>query len=111
MCRRFDSCPIRLMISRRQPSVATAVSARKRNNEQLAAQEGPARLLRSARLALGLTQKDVGFSIGCTGATVSTWERGECVPPVRRLMQLVSVLNLTTEQLLESLCQSTPKAP
>lgn len=95
----------------RPPSAATAASAYKRNAEQLAAQKGSARLLRSARLALGLTQTEVGSRIGCTGATVSTWERGECVPPVRRLIRLVQALNLTTDQLVESLCQSTPKAP
>lgn len=81
--------------------VATAakISAAKRNQAQLAKQTGFAWNLRTARLALSLTQSDLAAAVGVLKQTVSGWECGATVPPVRTMLDLCRALDLTLDQL------------
>ena len=78
---------------------AAAVSSAKRNQAQLARQTGFPRNLRAARLSLTLTQSDLAASVGVTKQTVSGWECGATVPPMRTMLDLCCALNLTLDQL------------
>lgn len=78
---------------------AAAVSSAKRNQTQLARQTGFPRNLRAARLSLTLTQSDLAASVGVTKQTVSGWECGATVPPMRTMLDLCRALNLTLDQL------------
>jgi DNA-binding XRE family transcriptional regulator len=78
---------------------AAAASSAKRNQDQLAKQTGFARNLRAARLALSLTQSDLAAAVGVLKQTVSGWECGAAVPPMRTMLDLCRALNLTLDQL------------
>jgi transcriptional regulator with XRE-family HTH domain len=44
------------------------------------------------RQALDLTQQQLGERLGCSRETVSAYERGACLPDVRRLPRLLDLL-------------------
>jgi DNA-binding XRE family transcriptional regulator len=78
---------------------AAATSSAKRNQTQFARQTGFPRTLRAARLSLTLTQSDLAAAVGVLKQTVSGWECGAAVPPMRTMLDLCRALNLTLDQL------------
>ena len=55
--------------------------------------------LREARENLGLTQADVGESIGVNKQTVHRWEVGAAVPKIRHIIDLTEILGVTLDWL------------
>lgn len=58
-----------------------------------------AQRLRERRLALHLTQGDLGRAIGVSTTTVCTWERG-ALPRADRLKALAHALGVSSDRLL-----------
>lgn len=56
--------------------------------------------LKAARLALGLTQEQLGFELEVTKSTVSAWENGRDAPGFRLLPKLKIVLNVSLDHLI-----------
>lgn len=56
--------------------------------------------LRELRKTNGLSQGDVGELIGIHFMSVSRWERGEAMPPVKRLMKLALLFSVSMDELL-----------
>ncbi|SEO01599.1 helix-turn-helix transcriptional regulator [Actinacidiphila rubida] len=58
--------------------------------------------IRSTRLQLGISQRELAKRIGCPPSTVSRWESGQTEFPSGRLLFLTraAVKNIRTEQLL-----------
>ncbi|SDQ24540.1 helix-turn-helix transcriptional regulator [Pseudoxanthomonas sp. CF125] len=56
--------------------------------------------LRAARIAAGLTQEQLGFSVGLTKASVSAWENGRETPSFRVLPELRHALGLSLDELV-----------
>lgn len=48
--------------------------------------------IKATRKALGLTQAELGFKLGITGATVSRLESGEIVPSVRDILAMEALV-------------------
>ena len=57
-------------------------------------------LIRQARKAKGLTQKDVAEKLGITDRAVSKWERGGCAPDIALIEELAEILDLTIAELI-----------
>lgn len=61
-------------------------------------------MLRSLRLAVGLTQREVGEACGFTGPTatrsVQFWERGQRLPSIECLRPLATVLQVPINQVV-----------
>ena len=57
--------------------------------------------LKSARLKNKMTQEQVGKSIGVSKMRVSDYEAGKTEPPIRTLLKLVKLLNLSLDELYE----------
>lgn len=57
--------------------------------------------LKSARMSAGFTQEQVGKSIGVSKARVSDYEAGKTEPPIKTLLKLVKLLNLSLDDLYE----------
>ncbi|MFC4729356.1 helix-turn-helix domain-containing protein [Coralloluteibacterium thermophilus] len=56
--------------------------------------------LRAARLALGMTQEELGFELGVTKASVSAWETGREAPSFRLLPGLREALACSLDALI-----------
>jgi transcriptional regulator with XRE-family HTH domain len=56
---------------------------------------------RRFRLIQGLTQTEVADKLGVSTVTVSKWESGRCLPKVKRIKQVASVLHTTVPELLK----------
>ncbi|MTT53939.1 helix-turn-helix domain-containing protein [Alcanivorax sp. VBW004] len=56
--------------------------------------------LKAARLALGLTQEQLGFELEVTKSTISAWENGRDAPGFRLLPKLKVVLGLSLDHLI-----------
>ena len=56
--------------------------------------------LKAARLALGLTQEQLGFELDVTKSTVSAWENGRDAPGFRLLPALKQVLGVSLDYLI-----------
>ena len=65
--------------------------------------------VRSARLALGLTQEQLGFELGVTKAAISKWENGSAEPDIASIRRLRTVLKVTLDGLLDG--YPDPAAP
>lgn len=65
--------------------------------------------IREYRLKAGLTQLDLGRTIGSTRGTVSSWERGCSVPTVAKLFKLARALSTLSEALYPALY--SPESP
>lgn len=51
--------------------------------------------LRKARRAAGMTQDELGYVLGVTGATISHWETGDTIfVPIAQRKQVIEALNL-----------------
>lgn len=59
--------------------------------------------LRQARVAAGLTQEDVGDTLGADGKYVGTVERGVVNPSATRLFEFAATLDMTVEELFVDL--------
>ena len=57
--------------------------------------------LKAARLKHKMTQEQVGKSIGVSKMRVSDYEAGKTEPPIRTLLKLVKLLNLSLDELYE----------
>lgn len=55
---------------------------------------------RKARIASGLSQKEIAISLGVSNPTVSNWERGERIPAGKNLKRLAELLSCSTDYLL-----------
>lgn len=55
---------------------------------------------KSARLAAGLSVKQVADALGVTRVAVYFWEDGTCVPAVKRLPELAKLYGCTVDELL-----------
>lgn len=56
-------------------------------------------LLKSARAALDLTQKDLAEAIGVSRQTMNAIEKGDYYPSVRLCIDICKVLNKTLDEL------------
>jgi transcriptional regulator with XRE-family HTH domain len=56
--------------------------------------------LKTGRLALGLTQEQLGFELDVTKSTVSAWENGRDAPGFRLLPALKQVLGVSLDYLI-----------
>src|SRR3546814_16364032 len=56
--------------------------------------------LREARVAAGLTQEQLGFSLGITKSSVSAWENGRATPSFRMLPALRRELGRSLDELI-----------
>lgn len=59
-----------------------------------------AQILRSRRKALGLTQKDIGATLGISHVNISDWENGRGMPEASRLPALAKRLEMTVSELM-----------
>ncbi len=57
--------------------------------------------LKSCRLVVGLTQRDLGRKIGCDHASISRYEREVKVPKLVRIQKLAAALGVTVDDLLD----------
>ncbi|MGN1314634.1 MAG: helix-turn-helix domain-containing protein [Lachnospiraceae bacterium] len=56
--------------------------------------------IKKERLNLNLTQKKLAKQLGISQKTVSSYERGKCIPPIDILKKLAETFNVTTDYLL-----------
>ena len=57
-------------------------------------------IIREARLACGMTQKQLAEKMGISDKAVSKWERGTGLPDVSLLLTLADILNIDLRALL-----------
>ena len=62
--------------------------------------EGFGDRLREARLAVGMTQEQLGFELGVTKASVSAWENGREAPSFKLLSVLRKTLGRSLDELI-----------
>ncbi len=56
--------------------------------------------IKEARIAAGLSQKQVALDLGVSAPTVSDWEAGKISPTTKNLIQLAKLLHTSTDYLL-----------
>lgn len=56
--------------------------------------------LREARVAMGMTQEQLGFALGITKSSVSAWENGRETPSFRMLPELRRHLGRSLDELI-----------
>ncbi len=61
--------------------------------------------IRANRHRILLTANELGAAVGVTGGLIAMWERGEMVPPDRRLRDLASVLGIDGVRLKSDLTE------
>ena len=66
-----------------------------------------AKQIRSARIALNMTQMNLADAMGVSYQAVSNWERGNSMPDISKLEDLCGTLKITIEELLG---METPQA-
>lgn len=59
-----------------------------------------AKRLKDARIAMGLTQEQLGFAVGVTKSSVSAWENGLESPSFNALLRLREALQCSIDELL-----------
>lgn len=59
--------------------------------------------LKLLRIKAGLTQQEMADKLGLDQTTISAWEVGRATPTVKSIKKLATVLNVTTEEVIESL--------
>lgn len=64
--------------------------------------------LRARRKAVGLSQDEVGSSMGVSGQSVSNWERDAVLPSDARLSTLARVLGVTHDELFKAANRPPP---
>lgn len=58
--------------------------------------------IRARRKAAGLTLDELGARLGCSGAAVGMWERGETLPSADRLPDIASALHCSVDDLYKN---------
>jgi len=56
--------------------------------------------LRDLRKRKGLTQQELAVILDVSQSTISTWESGEVIPPIKEIIKFAKTLNCTIEELL-----------
>lgn len=56
--------------------------------------------LRELRKSNSLSQADIGELLNIHFMSVSRWERGESMPPVKTVIKLASLFSVSTDELL-----------
>lgn len=59
--------------------------------------------LKLLRIKAGLTQKEMAEKLGVDQTSISAWEVGRATPTVKNVKKLATVLNVTREEVIESL--------
>lgn len=57
------------------------------------------------RVQKGLSQKELGAILGVSNKAVSKWETGTAIPKTETLIKLAEVFEISTEELLNSVCK------
>ena len=57
--------------------------------------------LREIRKARGLSQEEVARLLGVSQSLISAYEKEERMPPVKKLVKLAKILNVSVEELLD----------
>ena len=57
--------------------------------------------LRARRKAAKMTLEELGEAVGCTGAAVGSWERGEALPSADRLPRIAQALGCSIDELFK----------
>lgn len=65
--------------------------------------------LRRARLAVGMTQEQLGFEVGVTKASVSAWENSREVPSFSALLGLRAALKVSLDVLVDGWPDDLPE--
>ena len=63
-------------------------------------------LLKSAREAKGMSQKQISEKLGYTPQFVSNWERGVSLPPMNVLKELGSIYEINGDDLFNALLET-----
>lgn len=58
-------------------------------------------ILKKARLAKGLTQKDLAIQVGCTSLSISRYERGCRFPSLKRIQRIADLLDFSMAELFQ----------
>lgn len=66
--------------------------------------------LRSARLAKGMTQSQLGSAMGLSKSQISRWETGDRIPQPLSVMRLSTVLDVSLERATSELDQQTARS-
>lgn len=56
--------------------------------------------LRELRKSNGLSQSDIGELLNIHFISISRWERGESIPPVKTVIKLASLFSVSIDELL-----------
>ena len=56
--------------------------------------------IKEARLAAGLSQKEVAYALGLAGASVSNWENGKTQPTPENLILLADLYRVSVDYLM-----------
>lgn len=65
-------------------------------------------LVKKGLTAAGMTQKDIAKELGVTAQAVTNWLKGKDFPRPPKLLKLAIILNLTTDELVESASNTRP---
>ena len=57
--------------------------------------------LRARRKAAKMTLEELGEAVGCTGAAVGSWERGEALPSADKLPGIARTLGCSIDELFK----------
>ena len=70
-----------------------------------------AQYLKNKRQAQKLTQREVGNALGFGSAHqfVSNWERGACLPPLKKMKKLISLYKIDREEMIEMILRDYEK--
>lgn len=60
------------------------------------------------RTQKGLSQKELGAILGVSNKAVSKWETGTAIPKTETLIKLAEVFEISTEELINSVCKDEP---
>ena len=69
------------------------------------------RMLRLARMSLGMTQASLGDALGSASRTVIRWEQGRSIPDTGRMLRLADMVRGEDSELATALLESAGIAP
>lgn len=67
--------------------------------------------LREARVAVGMTQEQLGFELDVSKSAISSWENGRETPSFRKLPELRRLLQHSLDELICGTEATSPAAP
>lgn len=56
--------------------------------------------IKSERVRAGMNQQELGERVGVTRKTVVLWERGDVIPPTKKLIAMADMFGCSTDYLL-----------